>query len=168
MGGTLVEGARPYRGRHDQRRPQGAVRRLRPHAGPLDGAADLLRAVAPRGFRIVLATSADGRELAVMRAALDADDVIADATGKDDVSASRRAPDPVARALEQAGVPADQAVSVGDTVWAIEAAGKAGVPCVALLSGGIGRAEPEKAGAAAAHRDPHDTLASLDSGPIWQ
>ncbi|WTQ40381.1 HAD hydrolase-like protein [Actinacidiphila glaucinigra] len=124
--------------------------------------------MAPRGFRIVLATSADGRELAVMRAALDADDVIADATGKDDVSASRRAPDLVARALEQAGVPADQAVSVGDTVWAIEAAGKAGVPCVALLSGGIGRAEPEKAGAAAAHRDPHDTLASLDSGPIWQ
>ncbi|MDX2819297.1 HAD family hydrolase [Streptomyces sp. PA03-5A] len=139
-----------------------------PALAPLDGAADLLRAVAARGFRVVLATSADGKELAVMRAALDADDVIADATSKDDVDASKPAPDLVAQALERAGVPANRAVFVGDTVWDIEAAGKAGVPCVALLSGGIGRAELEEAGAAAVHRDPRDMLTSLDSSPMWR
>ncbi|MFE0631562.1 HAD family hydrolase [Streptomyces sp. NPDC058864] len=139
-----------------------------PALAPLDGAADLLRAVASCGFRVVLATSADGKELAVMRAALDADDVIADATSKDDVSASKPAPDLVAQALERAGVPADRAVLLGDTVWDIEAAGKAGVPCVALLSGGISRSELEEAGAAAVHRDPRDMLASLDSSPMWR
>ncbi|MFE0631720.1 HAD family hydrolase [Streptomyces sp. NPDC058864] len=139
-----------------------------PALAPLDGAADLLRAVAARGFRVVLATSADAKELAVMRAALDADDVIADATSKDDVSASKPAPDLVEQALERAGVPADRAVFVGDTVWDIGAAGKAGVPCVALLSGGIGRAELEEAGAAAVHRDPRDMLASLDGSPVWR
>ncbi|MFF3256332.1 HAD family hydrolase [Actinacidiphila glaucinigra] len=50
-----------------------------------------------------------------MRAALDADGAIADATGKGDVSASKPAPDLVAQALERAGVHADQAVFVGDT-----------------------------------------------------
>src|SRR4051794_5941661 len=34
-----------------------------PALAPLDGAADLLRAVAARGFRVVLATSADSKEL---------------------------------------------------------------------------------------------------------
>ncbi|MDX3075561.1 HAD family hydrolase [Streptomyces sp. NPDC088354] len=139
-----------------------------PALAPLDGAADLLRAVAARGFRVVLATSADSKELAVMRAALDADDVIADATSKDDVSASKPAPDLVARALERAGVTAGRAVFVGDTVWDVEAAGKLGVPCVALLSGGIGRAELEAAGAAAVHRDPRSMLARLDSDPLWR
>ncbi|MEU4098983.1 HAD family hydrolase [Streptomyces sp. NPDC026673] len=139
-----------------------------PALAPLDGAADLLRAVAARGFRVVLATSADGKELAVMRAALDADDVIADATSKDDVDASKPAPDLVAQALDRAGVTADRAVFVGDTVWDIEAAGKAGVPCVALLSGGISHAELKEAGAAAVHRDPRDMLASLDSSPMWR
>ncbi|MFJ4851532.1 MULTISPECIES: HAD family hydrolase [unclassified Streptomyces] len=139
-----------------------------PALAPLDGAADLLRAVAARGFRVVLATSADSNELAVMRAALDADDVIADATSKDDVSASKPAPDLVTQALERAGVPAGRAVFVGDTVWDIEAAGKAGVPCVALLSGGIGRAELEEAGAAAVYRSPRNMLASLDSSPLWR
>ncbi|MGW3247749.1 HAD family hydrolase [Streptomyces sp. NPDC001070] len=139
-----------------------------PALTPLDGAADLLRAVAARGFRIVLATSADARELTVMRAALAADDVIADATSKDDVSASKPAPDLVAQALERAAVPADRAVFVGDTVWDVEAAGKVGVPCVALLSGGISRSALEEAGAVAVHRDPRDMLASLDSSPVWR
>ncbi|MFF7216738.1 HAD family hydrolase [Streptomyces sp. NPDC008238] len=139
-----------------------------PALAPVDGAADLLRAVAARGFRVVLATSADGKELAVMRAALDADDVIADATSKDDVSASKPAPDLVTQALDRAGVPADRAVFVGDTVWDIEAAGKAGVPCVAVLSGGISRAELEEAGAAAVYGDPRDMLTSLDGSPVWR
>ncbi|MEU1622359.1 HAD family hydrolase [Streptomyces sp. NPDC005722] len=139
-----------------------------PALAPLEGAADLLRAVAARGFRVVLATSADGKELAVMRAALDADDVIADATCKDDVSASKPAPDLVTQALDRAGVPADRAVFVGDTVWDIEAAGKAGVPCVAVLSGGISRAELEEAGAVAVYGDPRDMLTSLDGSPVWR
>ncbi|MEU1620199.1 HAD family hydrolase [Streptomyces sp. NPDC005722] len=133
---------------------------------PLEGAADLLRAVAARGRRIVLATSADAVEPAAMRAALDADDVIDDATSADDVSASKPAPDLVRRALDRAGVDADRAVFVGDTVWDVLAAGRAGVPCVALLSGGVPRADLEDAGAVAVHHDPADLLRSLDGSPL--
>src|ERR1700743_197211 len=43
---------------------------------PLDRAADLLRACHRQGLKVVLASSADEREFAVLRAALDADDAI--------------------------------------------------------------------------------------------
>jgi HAD superfamily hydrolase (TIGR01509 family) len=133
---------------------------------PLDGAADLLRAVAARGRRIVLATSADAGELATMRAALDADDVITDATSADDVSTSKPAPDLVEQALDRAGVPADRAVFVGDTIWDVTAAARAGVPCIGLLSGGISRPELEQAGATAVYQDPRALLRATDSSPL--
>ncbi|MFI9237500.1 HAD family hydrolase [Streptomyces cinnamoneus] len=132
----------------------------------LDGAAGLLRTLAGRGWTVVLATSAQGAELAALRKAIDADDAIHDATSADDVASSKPAPDPVHQALEQAGVPPGRALFVGDTVWDVEAAREAGVDCVALLSGGIGRAELEQAGAVAVYRDPAALLADLDDSPF--
>src|ERR1700734_48733 len=52
---------------------------------PLDGAVDLLRACHRHGLRVVLASSADEREFAALRTALDADDAIDDATNSGDV-----------------------------------------------------------------------------------
>ncbi|MBZ6475755.1 HAD family hydrolase [Streptomyces griseocarneus] len=133
---------------------------------PLEGAAALLRALADRDWRIVLATSAEGSELKALRRAIDADDAILAATSADDVDAGKPAPDPVLRALEQADVPPHRALFTGDTVWDVEAARAAGVDCVALLSGGIGRAELEAAGAIAVYRDPAALLAGLDDSPF--
>ncbi|GGP33423.1 HAD family hydrolase [Streptomyces abikoensis] len=132
----------------------------------LDGAADLLRALADRDWRIVLATSAQGSELEALRRAIGADDAILDATSADDVDASKPAPDPVRQALKDAETPPERALFVGDTVWDVEAARRADVGCVALLSGGIGRAELEEAGAIAVYRDPAALLADLDDSPF--
>ncbi|KNB54299.1 HAD family hydrolase [Streptomyces caatingaensis] len=132
----------------------------------LNGAPELLRALAGRGWTVVLATSAQGGELAALRRAIGADDAIAAATSADDVDLSKPAPEPVERALEQAGTGPERALFVGDTVWDVEAAGRAGVACVALLSGGIGRAELEQAGALAVYRDPAALLAGLDDSPF--
>lgn len=131
---------------------------------PLPGAADLLRACAGRGWRIVLASSASGRELTALRRALDADDVIEAATSGDDVSATKPAPDLVHAALERAGTDPADAVFIGDTVWDVVAAGRAGVPCVAVESGGFSAQELLGCGAAEVHRDTAELLADLDSG----
>jgi HAD superfamily hydrolase (TIGR01509 family) len=128
---------------------------------PLDGAADLLRECAKRGWRIVLASSAKSAELRTMRDALDADDVIDAATTADDVDASKPSPDLVGQALERAGVPAGHAVFVGDTVWDAEAAGRADVPCVGVLSGGWTRGELTRGGAVEVHEGPADLLAHI-------
>ncbi|MFC9636692.1 HAD family hydrolase [Streptomyces mirabilis] len=129
----------------------------------LEEAGDLLHALAGRGWEIVLATSASGAELTALRSAIDADDVILGATSADDVADGKPAPDPVRQARELAGVPSERAVFVGDTVWDMKAAVRDGVVPVAVLSGGIPRADLEEAGARAVYRDPADLLGRLDS-----
>jgi HAD superfamily hydrolase (TIGR01509 family) len=133
-----------------------------PSLVPLEGAADLLRACHDRGWRVVLATSAKRDELDAMRAALDVEDALDAITSADDVEASKPAPDIVERALDRAGVPAGRAVFIGDTRWDVEAAKRAGVPCIGMLSGGWSRAELLDAGAAAVCRDPAALRDDLD------
>jgi HAD superfamily hydrolase (TIGR01509 family) len=127
----------------------------------LPGAAALLRACKARGLAVVLASSAGEAESGVLRAAIDAEDAIDDATFSGDVDHTKPAPDLVQVALEKANVPAAQAVFVGDTVWDVQASQKAGVPCIGLLSGGISRQELADAGAAEIYRGPAELLAAL-------
>ncbi|MGW2994017.1 HAD family hydrolase [Streptomyces sp. NPDC001193] len=133
---------------------------------PLDAAADLLRELDRRGWRVVLVTSARQAELDALRRAVDADEAISATASADDVERGKPAPDPVEHALGLAGASARDSVFVGDTVWDMRAAGRAGVTCVGLLCGGIPRADLEGAGARAVYRDPADLLARLAESPF--
>ncbi|MER7660137.1 MULTISPECIES: HAD family hydrolase [unclassified Streptomyces] len=133
---------------------------------PLERAPDLLRELAESGWKVVLATSAAGDELAALRRAIDADDAITATTSADDVEQGKPAPEPIEQALELAGVSADRAVFIGDSVWDMKAATAANVVGVGVLSGGIPRADLEKAGARAVYRNAADLLEQLGSSPI--
>ncbi|MBY8339298.1 HAD family hydrolase [Streptomyces spinosirectus] len=134
----------------------------------LRDAGELLRRLDRDGWTVVLATSASGPELSALRRAIDADDSITATASADDVEEGKPAPEPVEHALELAGVPADRAVFVGDTVWDMRAGRKAGVRCVGVLCGGIPRADLEEAGAQAVYDDPADLLARLKDSPLGQ
>ncbi|MEV0533593.1 HAD family hydrolase [Kitasatospora sp. NPDC050463] len=136
--------------------------RFWPVIQPLPGAPELLRACADRGWQVVLASSASGRELTVLRGALGADDVITAVTTADDVDTTKPAPDLVRAAIDRAGGEAEHVVFVGDTVWDVIAAERAHVPCVAVESGGFAAQELLGAGAAEIHRDTAALLESLD------
>jgi phosphoglycolate phosphatase-like HAD superfamily hydrolase len=101
-----------------------------------------------------------------LRAALDADDVVAAVTSSADADESKPAPDIVEAALAQAGLKPDQVIFIGDTVWDIAAAGHLDIPCIAVTCGGTGRAELADAGAAAVYDDPDDLLANYDRSPL--
>jgi HAD superfamily hydrolase (TIGR01509 family) len=131
-----------------------------------DGAADLLRTCAERGMKVVLASSASAPELAALRAALDADDAITDATSSSEAGESKPAPDIVELALERAGVAPERAVFVGDAVWDVHACRNAGVPCIAVLTGGFGAEELREAGAVAIYEGPADLLRHFDKSPL--
>ncbi|MGW5665596.1 HAD family hydrolase [Streptomyces sp. NPDC003758] len=133
---------------------------------PLKDAGRLLRRLDHDGWNVVLATSASGHELSALRRAIGADDAIAATASADDVEAGKPAPEPVEHALELAGVPPEQAVFVGDTVWDMRAGTRAGVTCVGLLSGGIPSADLQEAGARAIYRDPAHLLAMLADSPL--
>jgi phosphoglycolate phosphatase-like HAD superfamily hydrolase len=90
-------------------------------------------------------------------------------TTADAVESSKPAPDLVERALEQGGVPAERAVFVGDALWDVHAALKAGVGCVAVLSGGgFSVQEFEDAGAHPVYEGPAELLGRLDGSPIGE
>ena len=130
------------------------------------GAAALLRAVKGAGATVVLATSASEKETEHLRRAIDADDVIDAVTHKDDAEESKPDPDIVETALGKAGLAAEHAIFVGDTVWDVEAARRAGLDCVCVLSGGIAEVELREAGAVAVYRDVAHLLAELDASPL--
>ncbi|WP_199424293.1 HAD family hydrolase [Actinotalea solisilvae] len=139
---------------------------LTPLLRPFDGARELVLALAERGAATVLATSASPDELGHLRATLELDDVVTGITSAQDVDDAKPEPDLVEAALRTAGVGPERAVMVGDAVWDVQAASRAGVVCVGLRSGGTSRAELRSAGAVAVHDDAADLLAHLDESPL--
>ena len=115
-------------------------------ASPFEGARGLIEDLKGRGSTVVLASSAKANELDHYLDLLDARDLADDWTSSHDVEATKPEPDLVLAALEKAGT--KDAVMVGDTPWDIKAAQGAGIPTVAVLTGGFGAEELEEAGAA--------------------
>ena len=138
---------------------------LLPEVEPFDGAHDLIEGLRERGHRIVLASSAIREHFdAFVDDKLRARHLADDWTTKDDVDASKPDPDLVKAALEKAGT--RNAVMVGDTPWDCEAARRAGIATVCVLTGGFSEAELRDAGAVAVFDSPRALLARLDQTPF--
>jgi HAD superfamily hydrolase (TIGR01509 family) len=140
--------------------------KLQPRLRPFASARELLSELADRGITVVLATSAPEDELAALREALNVEQAIADVTSADDVQTAKPEPDVVQRALEKAGSASTSTYFVGDTVWDVIASGRAGIPCIGMLSGGVSEAELRDAGAIAVYRDVAQLLEMLDDSPL--
>lgn len=133
---------------------------------PLPRAVDLVRACAARGARVVLASSAQPDELAMLRNLLDVEDVLHAVTGAEDVDAAKPAADLIHVALEKAAAEPSSAVFVGDAIWDAIAAEKAGVGFVGVSCGAASAAELREAGALEVWDDPADLLANLDRSQL--
>lgn len=133
---------------------------------PLPGARALVRLLHERGARSVLATSASGEELDVLRTALDVDDWVAGWTSSDDAERSKPDPDIFAAALELVGGPDTPAVVVGDTRWDVEAGRALDLPVVGLTTGGAREAELRAAGAVEVCADPVALTAAVADGLV--
>jgi HAD superfamily hydrolase (TIGR01509 family) len=133
---------------------------------PLPGARELLVTTAKLGLSVVVATSAKGDEVGLMLDALDADSAITSVVSSADVDRAKPDPGIVERALTESHTAPGRAVMVGDTVWDVIAARRAGVPCIGLLSGGIEAEQLRDAGAAEIYRDAAALLEDLTASGI--
>jgi HAD superfamily hydrolase (TIGR01509 family) len=134
---------------------------------PLPGARDLLLAIKERGHRLVLASSGQQRHVDLALDLLDARDVADAWTSSADAEKTKPAPDLLQVALTKLGAPEDaSSVMVGDSVWDIEAAKNAGMPAIAVRSGGFGDDELRDAGAIAIFDTPGDLAKALDDTPL--
>lgn len=131
------------------------------HAEKLPGAPELLQELKRRGLKVALCTSGRRQELDLYLEHLGGQEVADAYVVKEDVSGTKPEPDLFAVGLEKLGNPTS-AVVFGDTVYDIEAAGKLGLPCVCVLSGGIEREVLVEAGAARVYEHAQDIVDNLD------
>ena len=131
---------------------------LLPQLAPMHGGRLLVSYLRKSKKRVIVATSADDREMHALLDRAGVADLIPRRTSKDDAAHSKPDPDIVAAALAKAGSRKANAVMIGDTPYDIEAARRAGIRSIALRCGGYW-SDAELAGAVAIFDDPAALLA---------
>jgi HAD superfamily hydrolase (TIGR01509 family) len=144
-----------------------AYGRRRHTVRPLPGARELLAALTFHDITWAIATS--GLAIAA-RPALDMLGLPADTPliTRDQVRHAKPDPDLFLAAADRVAVNIADAVVVGDSIWDLLAARRAGALGIGLLSGGNGSDELERAGAYRVYADPADLLAHLDEIGVRQ
>ena len=113
----------------------------------MDGATELLRELRGDGAKAIFSSSAKAEEVEHYLDLLNARDLVEGWTTAADVERTKPHPELIEVALEKAGNDGP-AVMVGDSTWDVKAAEAAGIPSLAVLTGGFSEEELREAGAA--------------------
>ncbi len=130
----------------------------------MPGARRLIDELRARDCSLVLASSAKPQEAEHYLDLLEARRDVDAWTTSADVQATKPNPDLITAAM--ARVDADQAVMIGDSTWDCEAAKRADLPTLALLTGGFSEQELHEAGAASVFESLDDLVDALDDTPL--
>lgn len=135
---------------------------------PLPAARALIERLKEDGHAVVLASSAKAEEVDHYLDLLDARELADGWTSSADVEATKPQPDLVEVALELGigGDGPEDAVMLGDSTFDCEAATRAGVRSIGVLTGGFSEDELLEAGAAAIFDSPEDLLGHIDETPF--
>jgi HAD superfamily hydrolase (TIGR01549 family) len=128
---------------------------------PLPGAVQLLRHLREQGVPYGIATSGRRPEIDASLDVLEVGPGVV-VVDRGDVMRAKPEPDLFLACQERMGVEIRDVTVVGDAVWDLLAARRAGMLSVGLLTGGYGEDELAQAGAFRVYRDPAELDASLD------
>jgi len=134
-----------------------------PQVKPFAKVRELLERIRCDGRKIALASSAKKEELDEYKKIAQIDDLIRADTSSADAEQSKPHPDIFQAALKKLGdIDLDKIVVVGDTPHDAEAAAKANMRMIGLLSGGWSEERLRQAGCIEVYRHPADLLARYD------
>ena len=133
---------------------------------PLPGSRTLIERLKDQGHTVVLASSANEKDVDHYLDLLEARELADAWTTSGDVEATKPEPDLVRAALDRAGNVTSGATLVGDSTWDCEAAARAQVQSVAVLTGGFSNEELREAGASAVFDSVEDLLERIDETPF--
>lgn len=131
----------------------------------MEGSRELIEDLKAAGNTVVLASSAKEWEVERYIELLDAAEIVDGWTTSAEVERTKPKPDLIKAALEKAGSDG-QATLIGDTVWDVKAAGRAGVETLAVLTGGFSEAELRDAGAKDVFTSVDELRRSLVETPL--
>jgi HAD superfamily hydrolase (TIGR01509 family) len=133
---------------------------------PMEGSRELILGLREAGNRVVLASSAKSDEIDHYLDLLDAREIVDGWTTADDVESTKPEPDLVHAAIDKAGCEPSDATLIGDTVWDVLAAHRAGVETLGVLTGGFSADELWDAGAKQVYESVKELLAQLSNTPL--
>jgi HAD superfamily hydrolase (TIGR01509 family) len=144
-----------------QRRHGEIFREMLPERRPLPGAVELLAELRADGIVHGIATSGRRPEIDASLEALGVGEQMV-VVERGDVERAKPEPDLFLTCAERLGVTTSDTYVIGDAVWDLLAARRAGMLSVGLLSGGYGEDELTRAGAFRVYRDSAELRQSLD------
>lgn len=137
-----------------------------PWVKPFPGARELLARLKQSGGLIGLASSCHRTELGYYLRLVGGAAFVDAVSTADDAERSKPFPDVFEACLDKLGVETGEAIAVGDSPYDVEAAARAGLRTVGLLSGGFPERALEAAGCVAIYPDAAELLARLDTSPL--
>ncbi len=132
----------------------------------MEGSRRLIEDLKDAGNAVVLASSAKEWEVEHYLELLDAKEIVDDWTTSADVERTKPEPDLVQAALDKVDGRPEDAILIGDTVWDVEAAHRAGVETLAVRTGGFSEQELRDAGAREVFTSVEELRRSLVETPL--
>jgi HAD superfamily hydrolase (TIGR01509 family) len=161
LGREIGQRITPEQAQELQRRHAAAYERYQATIQPLPGARELLQQLSRAKVPYAIATSGrpEGARSALERLGVGPEIPV---ITRQEVQRAKPDPDLFLAAAKRLNVPIARAMVVGDSVWDLLAARRAGCLGIGVLSGGYGKEELEQVGAYRVYQDPADLLAHLD------
>jgi HAD superfamily hydrolase (TIGR01549 family) len=131
----------------------------------MEGSRELIEDLRAQDNLVVLASSAKQWEVERYVELLDAAEIVDGWTTSADVESTKPEPDLIKAALDKVDADGD-ALLIGDTVWDVEAAKRAGVETLAVLTGGFSEQELRDAGARDVYTSVEELRQSLARTPL--
>ena len=161
LGREIGQRITPEQAKQLQKKHAAAYEHYQAAIQPLPGARELLRQLSRTKVPYAIATSGrpEGAQSALEKLGIGPEIPV---ITRQEVQRAKPDPDLFLAAAQRLNVPIARAMVVGDSVWDLLAARRAGCLGVGLLSGGYGKEELEQVGAYRVYLDPADLLTHLD------
>ncbi|WP_345816172.1 HAD family hydrolase [Paraburkholderia sp. PREW-6R] len=137
-----------------------------PMIRPFSAVPELIKRVRDAGLRVAVASSAKKEELDIYLEIAGIKPLIDESTSSEDADRSKPAPDIFEVALKKLDIAAAQAIAIGDTPYDAQAARKAGLQAIGVLSGGFTEADLRAGGCVAVYPGPGALLACFETSPL--
>lgn len=135
-----------------------------PRIKPFPKVRELFEKIKADGKKIAIGSSSPEDELEKVLKIAGVADLVEEKTSADDAEESKPEPDIFEAALKKLGNPKpSEVIVVGDTPYDAEAAKKAGIATIGVLSGGFPKEELEKAGCIEIYESPAELLENYDT-----
>jgi HAD superfamily hydrolase (TIGR01509 family) len=135
---------------------------------PFAGVRDLMQRMKTEGIRVSIASSAEREQLETYLKLANIEDLVEESSTADDAKRSKPHPDIFEATLKKLGLPAAKVLALGDTPYDAEAAGKAKIWTVGVMTGGWSERELLDAGCIEVYRDVTELLEKFENSAFMR